>query len=190
MNVDTTSEQKKLLRKKYSEIRKAITGKEEKCEAIFSALISTSEYKNAGCIALYNSFGSEADTSHIAVHALSCGKTIAYPRVCSNDMKFYRYYKNMPFEKSRFGVQEPFDEEKNIISPDKIDLVIVPGLCFDKSKNRLGYGGGFYDRFLIKTKAVKIAICFDEQIIENGSLPVSENDVKADLIITDKRIFR
>ena len=190
MNVDTTSEQKKLLRKKYSEIRKAIPGKKEKCEAIFSALISTSEYKNAGCIALYNSFGSEADTSHIAVHALSCGKTIAYPRVCSNDMKFYRYYKNMPFEKSRFGVQEPFDETENIIFPEKIDLVIVPGLCFDKSKNRLGYGGGFYDRFLIKTKAVKIAICFDEQIIENGSLPVSENDVKTDVIITDKRIFR
>lgn len=190
MNVDTTSEQKKLLRKKYSEIRKAIPDKEEKSEAIFSALISTAEYKNAGCIALYKSFGSEADTSHIALHALSCGKTIAYPRVCGSDMKFYRYYKNMPFQKSHFGVLEPFDEENIIISPDKIDLVIVPGLCFDKSKNRLGYGGGFYDRFLIKTSAVKIALCFDEQIIENGSLPVSENDVKADLIITDKRIIR
>ena len=96
----------------------------------------------------------------------------------------------MPFEKSRFGVQEPFDETENIIFPEKIDLVIVPGLCFDKSKNRLGYGGGFYDRFLIKTKAVKIAICFDEQIIENGSLPVNKYDIKTDVIITDKRIFR
>lgn len=190
MNVDTTAEQKKFFRKKYSEIRKVITGKEEKSEAIFSALINTDEYENAGCIALYKSFGSEADTSNIALHALFCGKTVAYPRVCGSDMKFYGYYKNMPFQKSCFGIQEPFDEEKNIVSPEKFDLVIVPGLCFDKSKNRLGYGGGFYDRFLIKISAVKIALCFDEQIIKNGSLPVSENDVKADLIITDKRIIR
>lgn len=105
-------------------------------------------------------------------------------------MKFYGYYKNMPFETSRFGVQEPPDERDNIIPAEKIDIVIVPGLCFDKFRNRLGYGGGFYDRFLIKTKAVKLAVCFDEQIIESGSLPVNENDVKADAIITDKRIIR
>jgi 5-formyltetrahydrofolate cyclo-ligase len=104
-------------------------------------------------------------------------------------IRFYRYRDGVPLEKSSFGVPEPPDDENLLADNDKIDLIIVPGLCFDKAKNRLGYGGGFYDRFLKEFPTENIAVCFDEQIYEEGFLPADENDVKVGRIITDKRII-
>ena len=69
-----------------------------------------------------------------------------------------------------------------------IDLVIVPGVCFDKEKNRIGFGKGYYDRFLQNANINTIGICFEEQIVENR-IPITEYDVKIKKIITDKKIY-
>ena len=75
-------------------------------------------------------------------------------------------------------------------NPDKLDLVIVPGIAFDKKGHRIGYGYGYYDRFLktIKKKAVKIGLAFDFQLIE--SIPEEEHDVPMNIVVTDKEILR
>ncbi len=82
-----------------------------------------------------------------------------------------------------FGIKEP-PQKNPQISPEELELIIVPGVAFDFQKNRVGYGGGYFDRFLIKTRAYKIAPAFDFQIFNN--LPVGPNDVKMDLIITSR----
>ena len=77
------------------------------------------------------------------------------------------------------------ENEENYIESKKIDLIIVPGLCFDKENNRLGYGKGYYDRILRENDAKSIAICFKEQILEDEILPTIDSDVKVKKIITD-----
>lgn len=177
------------MRKKYSEIRKNVENKSDKSTEIFNTLIQDESYKNSASVAFFVSIASEVDTSQMINHALLSGKKVLLPRVCGSNLNFYRYSNDLRLEKSRFGVPEPPDDKSIVYPAEKIDLVIVPGLCFDEAKNRLGYGGGFYDRFLNSHKTGSIAVCFDEQIAQRGVLPVCETDVKVNKIITDKRII-
>ena len=86
---------------------------------------------------------------------------------------------------SRFGNKEPIGEEYI----GKIDLIITPGVAFDRNKNRVGFGGGYYDRFFLKhPESKKIAIAFEEQIIEEG-IEIDEFDMKVDNIITEKGVI-
>ena len=133
------------------------------------------------------SIGSEVGTGKMINHALSEGKNVLLPKVCGSELKFFGYYSGMRLETSAFGIPEPPDDESNLYPPDKIGLIFVPGLCFDCEKNRLGYGGGFYDRFLQAHNIKTIAVCFDEQIAANGIIPVCQTDVKIGKIITDRR---
>ena len=88
-----------------------------------------------------------------------------------------------------FGIKEPPLVEKNLISHDNIDLLIVPGLAFEEMGYRVGYGGGFYDRFISEEgfNAVTAALAFDLQIVEN--VPKQPHDVKVDYIITESRMI-
>ncbi|MBQ7595770.1 MAG: 5-formyltetrahydrofolate cyclo-ligase [Clostridia bacterium] len=189
MNSDDIIFQKNLLRKSFSESRKTIKNRNEKSEQIFLRLIDEDAFKNSESIAFFKSFGAEVNTAPMISRALSLGKTALLPRVCKDEMKFYKYTCGLPLEKSTFGVEEPPDNKSLLAQNNEIDLIIVPGLCFDKAKNRLGYGGGFYDRFLTQNPIENIALCFDEQIYEEGFLPAGETDVKVGKIITDKRII-
>ena len=181
-------EDKKVLREKYIKIRNDIEDKLEKSGLIFNKIISLSEYKNANIIGLYNSIGSEVNTSEMIEYFISDDKIVCLPRVFGDDLKFYRIYSlNDKFEKSKFNVLEPIIDSNNYIDVDKIDLLLVPGVCFDVYKNRLGYGKGYYDRYLENADVMKIGICYEEQII--SKLPVSNNDVRLDKVITDKRTY-
>ena len=86
------------------------------------------------------------------------------------------------------GIMEPVGEE--IIRPENIDLVIVPGRAFDRSCNRVGQGGGFYDSFLTKLRGdcVKCAPAFDVQILDN--VPVCDHDLQVDIVVTEKDTYR
>lgn len=178
--------QKQELRKKYLKIRNEVLDKEKKSEVIMNKIIATSDYKKANVIALYKSFSSEVDTSKIIEHSIKIGKTVVLPKVVGNILKFYKI-KSLKdnFLKSKFGIEEPIENDLNYIELSSIDLIIVPGLCFDKEKNRLGFGKGYYDRLLKNTKSKTIAICFKEQVLKNSLLPVAEDDIKVNEIITD-----
>ena len=90
-------------------------------------------------------------------------------------------------EVGEFNIKTVRADLQKIIEPNQIDCVIVPGVAFDKNCNRIGMGGGFYDRFLKLTHAKKIALAFDFQITEN--LPTENFDVAVDMIITERRNF-
>lgn len=99
----------------------------------------------------------------------------------------YRMAQYMPeLKKGKFGIPEP--EHPVWAGPDEIDLILVPGIAFDCSGNRLGRGGGFYDRLLPQYRAIRVGVCFSFQILEK--IPPESHDCRMDLLVTDSKILK
>lgn len=178
--------EKKKLRKEYKSIRCRLENKKEKSNEIFNKVIITEVFKESKFIAIYKNIESEVDTNELIKYSLKIGKIMCLPKVEENELKFYKINSICEnLEKSKFGIEEPKGEKENLVDNNLIDLVIVPGVCFDTEKNRLGFGKGYYDRFLKQKNFKTIGICFDEQIAVK--IPTDEYDVKLKQIITDKR---
>lgn len=184
-------EEKKDLRKIILNKRNSIDNntKEEMDREIFNKLINLDLYKEAKNIFIYLSFGSEIDTKPIIDRALEEGKEVYIPKVykINKEMRAIRLNTFEDLEKNSMGILEPKDDF-NFIAKEKIDLIIVPGAVFDFKGNRIGYGGGYYDRFLsnIKDKRNKIVLAYNLQIVDN--IEAEEHDIKVDYIITNSRI--
>ena len=115
------------------------------------------------------------------------GSTISLPKIKKkSQMDFYKWYKNDPLFINKYGIPEP--ENSYRVCPD---ILFVPLVAFDKDFNRLGYGGGFYDRYIQKIskikKVVKVGLAFSFQKLK--TIPISKHDKKLDIIITDKEII-
>ena len=115
------------------------------------------------------------------------GSSISLPKIKKkNQMEFYKWYKNDPLLINKFGIPEP--DATNKVYPD---ILFVPLVAFDKKLNRLGYGGGFYDRYIQKIskikKVVKVGLAFSFQKLK--TIPVNKHDKKLDIIITEKEII-
>ena len=184
-------EEKKDLRNIILNKRNSIDNntKEEMDREIFNRLINLDLYKEGKNIFIYLSFGSEIDTNPIIDRALEDGKEVYIPKVykSNKEMKAIRLNSFEDLEENSMGILEPKDDS-NFIDKENIDLIIVPGAVFDLEGNRIGYGGGYYDRFLsnIKDKRNKVALAYDLQIVEN--IEAEEHDIKVDYIITNSRI--
>lgn len=154
---------------------------------ILGRLLQNGNYKNADVIFTYISFEGEVDTIKFIERALSDGKTICVPRVISKKegMEAYKICSINDVEKGCYGILEP-KKQCQLINPEDINLIIMPGVAFDKTNGRIGYGGGFYDRYLRKVspKTKKIALAYSFQIFD--SIPVDEFDEKVDFIITNE----
>lgn len=163
--------------------------KEEMDRELFNKLINLDLYKEAKNIFIYLSFGSEIDTKPIIDRALEEGKEVYIPKVykVNREMKAIRLNSFNDLEENSMGILEPKDDT-NCIDKENIDLIIVPGAVFDLEGNRIGYGGGYYDRFLsnIKDKRNKVVLAYDLQIVDN--IKAEEHDIKVDYIITNSRI--
>lgn len=173
---------KKELREKYILIRKEVKDKQGKSNIIFERIINSEEYNSSRVIGLYKSLPSEVNTDKLIEYSLN-DKVVLLPRVEGNDIVFYRVFNNHDYVKSDFGIYEP-DRGERI---DSIDLLIVPGVCFDKDRNRIGFGKGYYDRFLGNKNIKTIGICFEEQVIDH--FETDEHDKRLNMVITDKNIY-
>ena len=177
---------KSKLRKKYIEIRKGIIDKEKKSLEILRKITSLEEYKKSKVIALYYSLSSEVDTINLINYSLENKKIVLLPKVLGEDMVFYEIKSLDGLKKSSFGVMEA--ENGIEYNKELIDLVIVPGVCFDKHLNRIGFGKGYYDKYLEGYNGLTIGICFEEQMSEEN-IEVDKNDVQLKYIITEKNIY-
>jgi len=162
---------------------------QRKSKAIWESLSSIQEFNRADTIAFYVSIAREreVDTTTMIEESLSLGKRICIPKVVKNNaLRFIEIRSMKDLNKGSFGILEPAGGSR--ILPQAIDLVIVPGVAFDKSGNRLGFGKGYYDKFLSKLEdgTPIIALAFDFQIVD--SIPSSKNDVRVHKIITETRI--
>jgi 5-formyltetrahydrofolate cyclo-ligase len=136
------------------------------------------------------SFGSEVSTPPLleALHAR--GIRVCLPRIeGERDLEAVVYEPGDPLTATSFGAREPADG--TILAPDALDLVITPGVAFDRSGGRIGYGGGFYDRFLRRTRhgVSRIALAFDVQVLPH-ELPAASFDLGVDAIVTETETIR
>ncbi|MCY6370816.1 5-formyltetrahydrofolate cyclo-ligase [Clostridium ganghwense] len=154
--------------------------------SIFSKLINSKEYNEAKYIFVYVSFSGEVDTHKIIDYALKDNKYICVPKVISKEkgMKAVQIKNLMELKKGAYGILEP-ESFKHEIDEKNIDLVLVPGVAFDNFGGRVGYGGGFYDRFLknLNQYTVKLALAYDFQVMDK--VPKDELDVLVDRIINN-----
>jgi 5-formyltetrahydrofolate cyclo-ligase len=174
---------KEELRKIMIKKRKDILNKKEISLDIINKLMDLDIYKKARVIAVYNSLKDEVDTSYLINESMN-NKLVLLPKIINNKMLFIVINKDTLYEKSNIGVMEPIGDIYNGI----IDLIIVPGLSFDSNLNRLGFGMGYYDKYLSNNNIYKIGLCFDEQIID--LVPTNDLDIKMDMVITKKRVYK
>lgn len=165
--------------------RLSIEEKEKMDDLIYTSVINTSIFANAKVVFIYVSFANEVDTHRIIEYALGLGKKVCVPRVInrSEGMKalFIRCLGELKL--SKFGILEPKDSE-NFVRQEDIDLCIIPGLAFDKNGGRIGYGGGYYDRFFSTNGSRKIALAYEFQILKN--IPREKHDILVNGLITEK----
>ena len=157
---------------------------------ISDKVISTKEFKKAQSIGTYYPIRSEVKTFEIIKYALATKKTIGLPRIIdSNRIAFFKIMENsfedIKLTKGKYGILENLMSDSIV---EEMDLLIIPGIAFDLQGNRIGYGKGYYDRFLSTRKVSYImGLAFENQIIKK--IPTTENDIPVDVLVTENRII-
>lgn len=177
-------ETKKDIRKKIFAERKICS--EEQIEMwscdITRRVIALPAFKRAEKILVYADYNHEVITRYLIMEAWKNGKEVAVPKVVGKEMVFYRLTDFEQLKPGYFGIPEP--EEGEAVNWENA-LMIMPGVAFDRENHRVGYGGGFYDRYLEKHPSLeRVAIAFDFQIL--SKVPVEPTDIFPQIIVTEK----
>ena len=184
---------KDMIRKEIISKRDSLTSREisDKSKVIANKLISAYEYKNAENILIYASMRSEVITDGIIDDALKSGKSVFCPKCTDIEngvMEFIRIDSPYDLKEGYYGIREPlyyenaeiFDVSKDMLKT----LIVVPGVAFDRQGNRIGYKGGYYDRFLSKYPLIKtIALAFELQMVDR--IPADAHDIPVLQVITE-----
>ena len=171
-----------ILKKRNSLLKEEITGKSNQ---IKNNLFNLQLYKNSKSIMFFASFKNEVDTHNMIKEALK-NKTIVIPKVSHHEIEpsVIISFDNLVIGK--FGILEPIETMR--IAYKNIELILVPGIVFDKEGHRIGYSLGYYDKFLAKVpKANKVGLAFDFQVVDK--IPREMHDVPVDIIVTEKRVI-
>ncbi len=166
------------------------SGGHVKCISIMDRFLRLEEFNSAKCILFYASKGSEVHTDGIIQSALSLGKCVALP-VTNKEAKaleLYRIKSLADLSPGAFGIPEPPKKPEMKADPAKFDLVVVPGVSFDRRGHRIGHGMGYYDTLLPKMPCRKIGLAYGMQIVEH--VPNEPHDVAVDMIVTEDEIIR
>lgn len=179
-------QEKEQLRKEISSRKKSYTSEDlyNRSVEVLSVLEITGAFQDADTIFIYNSMEDEVQTYDF-IQKWSKEKNFYLPVVIGNDIAFRACDPTTGFKQSSFGIMEPVG--KNFTQYNKIDLIIVPGVAFDRKMNRMGRGKGFYDRFLPKISAPKMGICFDFQLFD--IIPAQAEDIKMDFVISENELI-
>lgn len=171
---------KEFLRKKYKEKRDNIKNKVTKDNLIYQKVINNKDILSSKTLLIYISINSEVDTIKIINYFLNT-KNIAVPKIIDNNM-YFCYVTNLnELTSGKYNIPEPTNE--NIVTDFDNAICIVPGICYDKKNYRIGYGKGYYDRFLSKNKIKTIGLCYKECMIEK--IDNDKYDYKIDEVITE-----
>jgi len=181
------------IRRKYLEKRNALSvGKREKAsDKIAEKIRNLPEVKAAPVIFVYASYKSEVSTKKLTEKLLSEGRKVALPKVNGQEMEFYEISTTEELFPGYQGIPEP-QGRGEAIRPHSRDVMLLPGACFDYSGNRIGYGGGYYDRYLSGLsgkKPVLIGLAFCKQVYPD-ILPTESQDEKVDYLVTERRTVK
>jgi 5-formyltetrahydrofolate cyclo-ligase len=156
--------------------------------AIADTVLTLPEVVAASTAMVFASFGTEVDTAPIITGLAERGTRIALPRVEDRDLAAVVFRPGDALVIAAFGMPEPSAGE--IVAPRELDVAITPGLAFDRAGYRVGYGGGFYDRFFAAAREdlVKVGVCFWAQLVQ--TVPHGAFDVPVDVVVTERGIAR
>jgi len=167
---------KAAIRKRMRLVRAAISDRQLRSVELWAKVAELREYRRADGVMAFAGMSSELDTDALFALVSADGKRLLLPRVEGRELAVCDG--GGPLAISSFGVREPTGPA---LALDSVDFVIVPGLAFTTAGDRLGYGGGFYDRFLPRVNAPNVGVCFREQIVDE--LPMHDGDVRVDRVI-------
>jgi 5-formyltetrahydrofolate cyclo-ligase len=167
----------------------------EKSRRIHTMLLAQPEVVAAEHLFVYVHFRSEVETAELIDQLLAAGKTVSVPVTVIQESRLLAVQITDPADQlhpGSFGIPEPTGEQidRVTVEPAAIDLVLLPGSVFDSTGGRLGYGGGFYDRFLTSDapQAGRIGLAYALQLVDQ--VPMELHDQYMDMVITEERIYR
>ena len=172
---------KKELRAKVRAQKRAMTEEQivRKSQALAELFVRSEAYRNAKSIYGYLPYNQEVRTVPMLEQAQKDGKRVAVPKCYDDEMRFIWLDDLTRVEKGYAGIPEPIDDSP--VADDPTALVLMPGMAFDPQGHRIGYGGGFYDKFLAKESHPTLALCYDFQVFE--SLETEEFDIPVDCVL-------
>ncbi len=168
---------KATIRKRMRLVRDLVDDRLMRSVELWARVATLDEYQRAHTVMAFKGFKGEPDTDPLFARLAAEGKRLLLPRV--NDGAIEVCDADGPMLASRIGVEEP---QGPALPYDIVDFVIVPGLAFTPDGARLGYGGGFYDRFLPQLRAPNVGVCFAEQLLDE--LPVEPHDVRVQRVLS------
>lgn len=197
---------KKELRREILQRRDALDAEERKIKSaqITEQICQMKEFIEADKVLLFASYKSEVDTTEIFKAAQRLRKDIFYPKVIGKEMEFYKIKTKADLIEGYRGILEPEANPAQKFVPitkEKI-CILMPGAVFDSEGNRIGYGGGYYDKFLYQLETImknedatpsqqicKMAVAFQCQIVDVGSIICQDHDIKVDYIVTEQQLY-
>jgi len=162
-------------------------------DALAERILSLNEYRQAQHIAAYFAVNGEIGLTSLIDHALSQGKAVYLPNLDQQALRFSPYFHGQKMRTNKFRLPEPDVDESEMLAPAELDLVLAPLVVFDENRNRIGMGGGFYDRSFAFRKnpepkrPVLIGVAHELQKVER--IVPQDWDVRLDMIVTDQAVY-
>lgn len=171
---------KKALRTQISAQKRKLTQQQIRSasQALTKQFLAHPLYRKASSVYAYLSYNQEVRTQALIAAAQKDGKKVAVPKVFGDEMRFLWIDEYSVIATGYKGIPEPVSGQ---LADDREALVLMPGLAFDPQGHRIGYGGGFYDRFLAEEPHPTIALCYDFQFLD--FLPTHEHDIPVDAVL-------
>lgn len=185
---------KKAWRQEVLAKRKALTAeqRQEYEEAIVRHLTDMPEVQKAKVLLLYLDFRGEVSSEAMIRWGIEQGKTVCAPVTVVDERRLIpvRIETAGEYDVGAYGIREPKLRDERVVRVEEIDAVILPGVGFDRKGGRLGYGGGYYDRFLprLRPDAQKIAVAYEVQVMED--VPLEAHDTLLDALVTERGVWR
>lgn len=180
-------ETKKQIRDRLKAKRENLTCEQvqRRSEEICRKISQQSRFLQVEAVCFYYPLGKEVNLLPLAKEALALGKKVAFPRVEGKEMEFYEITSLKDFQEGSFHIMEPVGGK---LLSEQNTLVLVPGLGFDFRGNRIGYGGGFYDRYFARhPQFLKIGVAYEVQLVEE--LKGEAHDISMDGVVTEEGIY-
>lgn len=187
---------KKELRKRLLQQRKELSREDcrKASKSICKRLTALDLYKEADMIFAYSSIKNEISCDYLIEKAIADGKKVALPRVINSEdndieMQFFYIDENAELESGFMGICEPEEDYSTLAVPSGKTLIVLPGIAFDRKFARIGYGKGFYDRYLslYGENSQSVAVCYDFQLFDE--IPSDEHDIPAGAIVTPTEVL-